>query len=171
MYSVGCDRGPCMDEPTGGKVERVAAKPPGKPKGDDDDELLGHARSLPPWVPDAEYCGVFMRVERGRFERRERLFLWFAIATPGPYLKEELYLACLCPENGGAFGLGSKLVAAYAVAVGSLPKRKDRISTTMFKSKIFRFRTRTVSKDKNGDPRPQSDHYSVIDKLVCVETT
>lgn len=147
----------------------MSAKPPGKSKGDDDDELLGHARALPPLVPDEVYAGVFKRVERGRFERRERLFLWFAIATPGPYLKQELYLVCPCPAEGNVFGIGSKLIAAYAVATGHLPRRKDRISTSVFKNKLFRFQTRTVCKNKDGKDRLQVDHYSVIHALICVE--
>lgn len=138
---------------------------------DDDEEILGYAQPLPPLVPDGEYCGPFVRVERGRFERRERLFLWFAIATPGPHLKQEIYLVCLCPENGNTFGLGSKMVAAYAVAMGHLPRRKDRISTAVFKNKMFRFSTRSVGKDKDGRPRQPQDHYSVIDKLLSVEAT
>lgn len=148
----------------------MSGKPPDTSKADDADELLGHARALPPLVPDAEYVGVFVRVERGRFERRERLFLWFTIATPGLHLKKELYLVCPCPEDGKAFGLGSKLVAAYSVAMGHLPRRKDRISPAVFKHKLFRFATRTVCSDKDGKPRPQSDHYSVIVKLLAVET-
>ena len=148
----------------------MSAKPPSKSKGDDDDELLGHARALPPLVPDDVYVGVFERVERGRFERRERLFLWFAIATPGPFLKQKIYIVCPCPEVGDTFGTGSKLVEAYEVAEGNLPKRKDRISTGIFKNKLFQFRTRTVCKNKDGKERPQSDHYSVINKLIRVET-
>lgn len=149
----------------------MAAKPPGKPKADDEDETLGYTQPIPPLVPECEYVGVFRRVERGRFERRERLFLWFQISTPGPYLKMELYLVCPCPEENKAFGLGSKLMAAYYVAVGHLPRRRDRISTSVFKSKMFRFSTRTVSKNKDGKPRPPQDHYSVIRELISVEAT
>ncbi len=124
---------------------------------------------MPPLVPDAEYTGVFLRAEHGRFERRARWFLWFAISTPGPHLKAELYLSCPCPEGKGSFGLGSKLVAAYAVATGAMPRRRDRITKAVFRNKLFRFRTRTVIKDKDGHVRPAADHYSVIDRLLAVE--
>lgn len=136
---------------------------------DKDDELLGHARALPPHVPDGEYLAVFVRAERGCFERRERLFLWFAIATPGPYVNFELYLSCPCPKLGGAFGLGSKLVAAYGIAAGGLPRRKDRITTKVFKNKVFRIQTRTVVKNAQGKVRAEADHYSVIESLLSVE--
>ena len=121
-----------------------------------DDDLLGRAGIMPPLVPDAEYTGVFLRAEHGRFERRARWFLWFAISTPGPHLKAELYLSCPCPEGKGSFGLGSKLVAAYAVATGAMPRRRDRITKAVFRNKLFRFRT-------------AADHYSVIDRLLAVE--
>ena len=139
------------------------------PSNEDEDELLGRARGVPPIVPDGEYVGSFKRVERGRYERRDRLYLWFAIMTPGPFVGAELFLACPCPEKGRVFGIGSKLVVAYAVAEGRLPRRKDRISTRVFKNKLFRFQTRTVVKDGYGKPRPTADYYSVIDKLIDVE--
>jgi hypothetical protein len=134
-----------------------------------DDDVMGTARIMPPLIPDDEYIGVFLRAERGRFERRERWFLWFAVSTPGPYLGAELYLSCPCPEGKGPFGLGSKMVAAYAIANGSMPRRRDRITKSVFRNKLFRFRTRTVSKDKDGHVRPAGDHYSVIDHLLAVE--
>jgi hypothetical protein len=125
---------------------------------------------MPPLVPDAEYTGVFLRAEQGRFAGRARWFLWFVISTPGPHLKLELYLSCPCPEGKGSFGLGSNLVAAYAVATGAMPRRRDRITKSVFRNKLFRFRTRTVTKDKNGTARLPADHYSVIDRLLAVET-
>lgn len=134
-----------------------------------DDDLLGRAGIVPPLIPDAEYTGVFQRAEHGRFERRARWFLWFAINTPGPHLKKELYLSCPCPEGKGSFGLSSKLLAAYAVANGAMPRRRDRITKSAFRNKLFRFRTRTVTKDKDGRVRPATDHYSVIDRLLAVE--
>jgi hypothetical protein len=124
---------------------------------------------MPPLVPDAEYVGVFLRAEKGRFERRERWFLWFAISTQGPHVREELYLSCPIPDGKKSFGLGSKLIAAYAIATGAMPRRRDRITKAVFRNKLFRFRTRTVIKDKDGHVRPAVDHYSVIDRLLAVE--
>jgi hypothetical protein len=135
-----------------------------------DNDLLGQAGIMPPLVPDAEYVGVFLRAEKGRFERRERWFLWFAISTQGPHVGEELYLSCPIPDGKKSFGLGSKLIAAYAIATGAMPRRRDRITKSVFRNKLFRFRTRTVTKDKNGAVRPLADHYSVIERLLAVET-
>ena len=72
----------------------------------------------------------------------------------------ELYLSCPCPDGKNVFGLGSKLVAAYAVATGTMPRRRDRITKNVFRIKLFRFKTRTVKKDKDGHVRPAQDHYS-----------
>ncbi|NOS83152.1 MAG: hypothetical protein HOP32_16380 [Nitrospira sp.] len=148
--------------------KKAHAKPSQPPA--DAEQLLGVVRSLPPLVPDAEYTGVFSRAERGRVERRERWFIWLAISMPGPHLKKELYLSCPCPERGGPFGLSSKLVKAVTIATGALPERRDRITTKVFKGKLFRFQTRTVKHDKDEVLRPKSEHYSVIDKLLSVET-
>lgn len=142
-----------------------------QPDDDDDDELLGTAGIVPPLVPDGEYLAVFRRAEKGRFERRERWFLWFAISTPGPHLKKEVYLSCPCPENGGSFGMGSNMVAAFTVANGSMPRRRDRMTKKTFKNKLFRLKTRTVTKNRDGVLKPASDHYSVIEKIISVETT
>ncbi len=135
-----------------------------------DDDFMGTASIMPLLVPDDEYIGPFLRAERGRFERRERWFLWFSISSPGDHLGAELYLSCPCPDGKGSFGLGSKLVAAYAVATGKMPRRRDRITKAVFRNKMFRFRTRTVSRDKDGKLRPVEEHYSVIDRLLTVET-
>jgi hypothetical protein len=125
---------------------------------------------MPPLLPDAEYVGVFLRAEKGRFERRERWFLWFAISTQGPHVGKELYLSCPIPDGKKSFGLGSKLIAAYAIATGAMPRRRDRITKSVFRNKLFRFLTRTVTKDKNGTVRHLDDHYSVIERLLAVET-
>lgn len=141
-------------------------------KSDDDDDLLGTAGITPPLLADKEYIGVFLRAEKGRVERRERWFLWFAVSTPGDHLGAELYLSCPFPEGKGRpFGLGSKMVAAYAVATGGLPRRRDRITKDVFRNKLFRFKTRTVTKDGAGALRPLGSHYSVIDHLISVEAS
>lgn len=136
-----------------------------------DDVDLGEVGHVPPLVPDGVYEFVFVRAERGRFEKRERTFLWFRIATPGDHLGLELYLACPHPSDGGRkFGLGSKLVAAATVALGQRPKRRDRLSTKIFRNKVFRARTRTVTKDSKGNERPRTDQYSTLDTLLSAET-
>ncbi len=145
-------------------------KKPSPSTSKDDDEILGHASGLPPLVPDGEYTGYFVRAEHGYYEGRKRTFLWFAIMTPGPHVDQELFLACPHPKNGTTFGNGSKLMQAYAVALGHFPKkRKDPLSKKVFKNKLFNFRVRMVVKDRDGNPKAKEDQYSVIDKLSSVE--
>lgn len=134
------------------------------------DQDLGQVGHVPALVPDADYQMGFVRAERGHFENRERIFLWFEITTPGDQFGVPLYLVCPCPANGGKiFGLGSKLVAAASIALGQRPKRRDRLSTRIFAGKLFRGRTRTVRRDHKGNQRPKEDHYSVIDELLSIE--
>jgi hypothetical protein len=136
----------------------------------DDTDVFGHVGHAPLLVPDSDYQIGFVRAERGHFENRQRIFLWFRIITPGEQFGIELYLVCPCPANGGKiFGLGSKLVAAATVALGQRPKRRDRLSTRTFAGKVFLARTRTVTRDHKGKERPREDHYSVLDELLRVE--
>jgi hypothetical protein len=139
-----------------------------------DEDALGIVGIIPPLVPDREWSGGFVRKEEGRFAQRERYFLWFRITTPGEYFAEEVYLSCPCPKSfqpkKSKFGLGSKLVAAYTVANGNRrPRKGDTLDLKLFKGKLFRFSTRTVKKDSEGNVRPSDEWYSVIDKLIAVE--
>jgi hypothetical protein len=144
------------------KADRQAPAPNGT-----EDVDVGY---IPPLVPDGDYQVGFVQSERGHFENRQRIFLWFQIITPGEQFGMRLYLVCPCPVNGGkVFGLGSKLVAAATVALGQRPKRRDRLSTRLFAGKTFLARTRTVTTDHKGKPRPKEDHYSVLDELLRVE--
>lgn len=133
------------------------------------DVELGTVGIVPPLVPDGTYSAGFVRAERGRFEHRERWFLWFRLTTVGPHYGEELYLCCPFPATGTKFGLGSKLVDAYRVATGQMPQRRDRISTKVFRGKLFRIKTRTVTTDRERQARPPDTRYSVIDRLLDVE--
>jgi hypothetical protein len=131
---------------------------------------LGQVGHVPAMVPDATYQMGFVRAERGHFENRQRIFLWFRIVTAGDHFGTELYLVCPCPTSGGKiFGLGSKLVAAATVALGQRPKRRDRLSTRIFAGKVFLTRTRTVTRDHKAKERPKEDHYSVVAELLNVE--
>lgn len=134
------------------------------------DMELGSVCEWPELVPHGDYQVGFVRAVRGRFKNRERIFLWFRIVTPGTQHGVELYLVCPCPENGGKkFGVGSKLFAAAAVALGHFPKRRDRLSTRLFAGKVFLARTRTVTTDSDQKLRQTRDHYSVIDKLLRLD--
>ena len=131
---------------------------------------FGHIGRVPPLVPEADYQIGFVRAEKGRFKNRERLFIYFRIVSHGEHFGKELYLVAPCPSNGGRiFGLGSNLVAAATVALGHIPTRRDRLSTRMFRGKIFLAKTRTVKLDQDQDERRPQDHYSVIKKLLSVE--
>ena len=131
---------------------------------------FGHIGRVPPLVPEAEYHVGFVRAEKGQFKNRERLFIWFRIVSPGEHFEKELYLVCPCPSNrGNVFGHGSKLVEAATVALGHTPTRRDRLSTRMFRGKIFLALTRTVMRDYEQELRPSNSRYSVIKKLLSVE--
>ena len=136
----------------------------------DADMDLGCAANVPPLVPVGEYSVVFSRASVGVFQKVGRTFLWFKIFTPGDHVGAELYLSCRHPADGRRhFGLGSKMVAAATIALGHLPKRRNRITTRIFREKVFRARVRTVVKDATGRARPRESQYSVIDSLLSLE--
>lgn len=149
---------------------RLEPKRHGGPLNHDMDMELGIVGDVPELVPDGDYQAGFVRAVRGRFKNRKRIFLWFRIVTAGAQHGVELYLVCPCPANGGKkFGIGSKLFAAAAVALGHFPKRRDRLSTHLFAGKVFLARTRTVTADSDQKLRQPRDHYSVIDQLLRLD--
>jgi hypothetical protein len=134
------------------------------------DADYGIVGDVPPRIPEGDYVVAFVRDERGRFQGRDRWFLWFRIVRPESWSGTQLYLVCPCPSKGGKrFGLGSKMIAAATVALGQRPKRRDRLSSRMFRNKYFLARVRTVRRDARGNKRMQEDQYSVIDELRAVE--
>ncbi len=55
-----------------------------------DHQELGQVGHVPAIVPDADYQMGFVRAERGHFENRERIFLWFQITSPGDQFGPQL---------------------------------------------------------------------------------
>ena len=133
---------------------------------DDTDIDLGTATEPPPRLPNGEnYVVGFLRGEKGMFCGKLRIFLWFQVIEPGEHAGRQLYLCCPIPENG-KFGIGSKFVEAWRVATGRWPTRRDRLTPKVFRGCYFRAALRTVTRNQYGDERPESQHYSKIDRLI-----
>jgi len=149
----------------------VAVPPKAVPisTGDEDDLIVGQANESPPLLPEGEHRVAFVRPSRGRFLGRERIFLWFRIIEAGEHFGEEVYLVCPLPEHGKRFGIGSKFFKAWCLAAGRKPTPRERLSTRVFKGKVYRVEVKTVKKDQDGRDKPAHEHYSKIDRLICVE--
>ena len=133
---------------------------------DDAKNLVFACRShIPPAIPDGDQYQVsFIRAEH-RKHWGGKVYLWFKLITPGEWCGEEFYMACSMPESG-RLGPSSKFYQAYVLAHGQRPKRVDRLSTAVFKNKVFRVRMRQVLKTVKQTKRTEAQRYSVIDDLL-----
>lgn len=126
---------------------------------------------MPALVPEGVYEMAFVRAEKHEFKswKRWKIFLWFQVMTPGDHLGQKLYMGCTAPGKG-RMALGSKYWLAWTVAAGRRPQRRDRLSTSAFRGKVFLARVRTVKKktDKDGyhTARLPEQYYSTIDELI-----
>lgn len=144
--------------------DRGTAKP--EPTEDNDLEPSGHI-DVAPLLPAGDYEVSYHRAEEKRLWGKNRIFLHFRIAQQGEHLGKALYMSAVMPSNG-KFSLSSKYLMQWSLAAGFRPTRLDRLSTKIFKGKIFLARVRTVRTDHAGNERPDFWHYSIIDTLLEV---
>lgn len=133
------------------------------------EELVFHCTSdIPSAIPNGnQYEVVFCRAEKVQQWGQTKLFLWFQMQTPGEWVGQRFYMACNVPSNG-KFGPSSKYWLAWVLAAGRRPKRGDRMSTAIFKNKVFRARMRKVLKTSKQIDRTPAQQYSVVDELLQV---
>jgi hypothetical protein len=102
---------------------------------------------MPPLLPDGDYEVSFVRAEEAYiWGNRHKVFLQFRIVQPGDYLGQVLFMAVTFPTNG-RFSLSSKYLQQWTLAAGRQPSRHDRLSTKVFRNKVFLGHVRTVTKD------------------------
>ena len=122
---------------------------------------------VPKLVPAGDYEVSFVRVEEKKLWGRSRAFLHFRVIQPGEHFGVLLFMAVTLPANG-RFSMSSKYLQQWSLAAGKRPSRHDRLTTRVFRNKIFLARVRTVTQDHDSKEREATWHYSVIDKLVEV---
>lgn len=96
-----------------------------------------------------------------------KLFLHFRIVTAGEWFGKELYMVCTVP-NKDKFAMSSKFLKMWILAAGQKPSRRDRMSTAVFRNKVFRAKIRVVTDTAKQKERPIQEQYSVIDSLLEV---
>ena len=125
----------------------------------------------PALVPDSVYEFYFIRAEQTRLWTRQKVFLWFKIITSGDHFGKRLYFVANAPLKDH-MAMSSRYWQAWTLAAGRRPKRRDKLSTSVFRKKVFLGRTRMVKKkvDKDGkhSARAPEQQYSVIDELIQV---
>ena len=123
--------------------------------------------AIPEAIPDGDYEVSFRRAETINMWKQDKLFLWFVMVTPGPWLRKEFFMACTI-ANRHRWGPSHKYWLAWTLAAGTRPNRPARMSTKVFRKKIFRARFRTVRRTAQQMIRTKSQQYSVIDQLIEV---
>jgi len=123
---------------------------------------------IPPAIPNGDhYELVFLRAEKVHQFGGAKLFLRFKMQTPGDWVGQEFFMACTVAKNG-KWGPSSKYWLAWVLAAGRRPNRADRMSTVIFKNKVFRARIRKVLKTSKQIDRTPAQQYSVVDELLDV---
>ncbi|MDA2909798.1 hypothetical protein MYX04_02570 [Nitrospiraceae bacterium AH_259_D15_M11_P09] len=109
------------------------------------------------------------RAEKTRQWGQHKVFLWFKLITPGDWYGQEFYMACTMPRNG-RWTASCKFWLAWTLATGERPARPNRMSTSVFRNKVFRVRLRKVLKTAKQIARTPAQQYSVIDELLEAQT-
>ncbi len=126
-----------------------------------------------PLIPEGSYQVCCIRIEKGASHFRSlKMFLRFKIVDPGQYFETELFMAMnlIDTKTGKPFKKvprGSKYFEQWVIANNNIhPRRKDRMSSTIFKNSVFEAIVRTVKpKFPDGTEKPECFHYSVVDYL------
>jgi len=123
---------------------------------------------IPQAIPNGDHYEMTIhRAEQGSYRGRRKAYLWFKMVTPGEYVGQEFLMACNVPPNG-KWTASYKFWQAWVLAAGRRPTRADRMSTAVFRHKVFRVRMRTVRKTANQTDRTPAQQYSVVDELLEV---
>lgn len=121
---------------------------------------------IPPATPDGDhYQLVFERAAKVSLWGREKIFLWFKMISPGEWLGAQFFMACTVPPKC-RWTPSCKFWRVWVLAHGARPKRSDRMSTAVFKNKVFRGRLRTVRTNAKQLALTPAQQYSVVDELL-----
>ncbi|UVT18577.1 MAG: hypothetical protein H8K03_12150 [Nitrospira sp.] len=132
----------------------------------EDDITLDFDSVLPPLIPSGGYTVSFIRAEKKwLWGKRLKIFLHFEIVHPTEYAGLRLYMAANVPPKN-QWTIGCKYYRTWAMASGHRPRRRDRLSTQVFRDKYFIARIKTVDTTANGTARAEAAQYSIIDELL-----
>lgn len=122
---------------------------------------------IPPLVPNGQYEVFFVRASKRDMWKGDKLFLWFQIVTAGEWYGQDIYMVCNVAPNG-RWTPSCKFYMAWVLAAGTRPNRRDRMSTNVFRNKVFRARVKVVTTTAKRINRTPEQQYSVIEDLLEV---
>ncbi len=155
-------------QPLASLSEKKGEKPQKQKAHPDQDSEFDCDTHPPLLIPDGKYQGSFIWAEKGRLWNQEKIYLWFKIVDFGDLQGEELYMACNAPKKSknGKAATSAKYYQSWVLAAGRKPDRYDRMSTKVFRGKVFLLKVRTVIKNAKNLPLPPLLQYSVIDDVL-----
>jgi len=123
-------------------------------------------KKIQPLIEPGLYEMQFIKHETRFLYGARKLSLHFKIIESGSHCGQILWLNCEMPTDG-KLKTGSKLFRLLCLANGGQrPDRFDRISTKVFRGKVFKGKVVTVTKDWQQQPIPTAAQYSVILTLI-----
>lgn len=122
---------------------------------------------VPPLIQKGDYEVSFVRAATREMWKGNKLFLWFRIVTAGEWYGQDIYMACNVAPNG-RWTPSSKFYMAWVLAAAKRPNRRDRLSTNVFRNKIFKARVKVVATTAKRINRTPEQQYSVIEDLLEV---
>ena len=138
---------------------------------------LGELAQTYSLIPPGEYDVVFAnKAHPMKFGKGIRLITYWKIQDLfSEYHGTELIMGLQYPKKGKKWGTLSKMAQCYRIAFSRDPDRLDtgRVSTSVFKHKLFRAQVVTVPKGNAPKNRKQVERspenwYSVIDILLAL---
>jgi hypothetical protein len=121
-----------------------------------------------PLIPEGKYEVAFLRAEKKWLWGGQKVFLHFQIVESGEFQGEELYMACNAPKKSkrGKVPTSCKYYQAWVLAAGRRPDRYDRMSTNVFRGKVFLAKVRTPPNNAKNVARLPLLQHSIIDDLL-----
>ena len=122
---------------------------------------------VPPLLPEGDHYHVyFVRAERASFgKNQQKLYLHFKVYEPSDHRDEVLWLPCNVPSHN-RFGSSSKYWLLWTKIANRRPRKDEKLTTRVFKNKIFLARVRTVRQTSRQEIRTPAQQYSIIDDLL-----
>jgi len=134
--------------------------------------------AISPLVPEGDYSMSYKYHETGKAFNTPKVFVYFSIVEPGPYLGICLYRAFrvrgFIGKHGknGRFKLGKRselFLALCRLDERDSRLRPDRVSLQALRNTVIKASVRTVKTDYKQRRLPESLRYSVVDELLSVE--
>lgn len=118
-----------------------------------------------PLLDEGDYYGECIDIFERGYEDKKKLYLRFKLFldSGGEIVTETI---CMAFNIQREIGPRSKYYKVWTMIHRKEPSKNAQMSPRIFKNKFYKLRIRTSKKDKNGNLKPESDWYSIVDKIL-----